>query len=276
VEITETVISVPDQAANTQHVYVSDSQLSADGSQVTVTYSYKSDDSTTTGVGFSVGFDSSALTFNSATATAPEALVAGILKVDGSAVDFGFASLFGSFPGSNEVVLGTITFDIVEGATGQTQLETVGTSNTAGMDYDIPSQQIALISNSGDTSGATGSADVCTAPGDLSITQAAYVSNTEISGNQKIVTISYSSDDSTTTGLGLRIHFDSTEMTFVSSGDVLIQDNISAPSEVKFDTDDLDNDPETDSYVLASWASLFGSWPGKNEIDLMTLTFEVK
>ncbi|MGC6480647.1 MAG: cadherin repeat domain-containing protein, partial [Porticoccaceae bacterium] len=41
------------------------------------------------------------------------------------------------------------------------------------------------------------------------------------------------------------------------------------------DTDDFDNDASTDSYVLASWTSLFGSWPNSVPADLMTLTFDI-
>ena len=49
-----TVISVPEQLPSTQHHHISDSQISEDGSRVAVTYSYKSDDSTTTGVGLAL------------------------------------------------------------------------------------------------------------------------------------------------------------------------------------------------------------------------------
>ena len=110
----ETVISEPEQAANTQHVYVSGSQLSEDGSQVTVTLSYKSDDSSTTGVGFAVNFDSSILSLTNVSEVAHDAIASGNLNADGNALAFGFASLFGQFPGSAAADLATITFDIGE------------------------------------------------------------------------------------------------------------------------------------------------------------------
>ena len=45
--------------------------------------------------------------------------------------------------------------------------------------------------------------DNCGTPGDLFNQQAIYVASSSIVGSQKYVTIGYSSDDSTTTGLGL-------------------------------------------------------------------------
>ncbi|MDG2018035.1 MAG: hypothetical protein P8J25_01170, partial [Porticoccaceae bacterium] len=41
------------------------------------------------------------------------------------------------------------------------------------------------------------------------------------------------------------------------------------------DTDDFDNDASTDSYILASWTSLFGQWPNATPTDLMTMTFDI-
>jgi hypothetical protein len=41
------------------------------------------------------------------------------------------------------------------------------------------------------------------------------------------------------------------------------------------DTDDFDGDAVTDSYIVANWASLFGSWPNSVPADLMTLTFDI-
>jgi hypothetical protein len=140
-----TVISVPEQAANTQHVYVSDSQLSEDVSQVTVTLSYKSDNSSTTGVGFAVNFDSGILSLNNVSEVANDAIAPGNLNAAGDGLDFGFASLFGNFPGSNEAILAKVTFDIDPSATDYAQLDLVGSSNQAGMEYELQSQQIAVV-----------------------------------------------------------------------------------------------------------------------------------
>ncbi|MGB2106519.1 MAG: hypothetical protein ACPHVV_04655, partial [Porticoccaceae bacterium] len=108
----QTIISVPEQIANTQHVYVSDSQLAENGSQVIVTLSYKADNPNTTGVGFTVNFDSNILSMNSVSDVFSGAIASGDLNAEGDGLDFGWASLFGQFPGYNEVDLAKITFDI--------------------------------------------------------------------------------------------------------------------------------------------------------------------
>jgi hypothetical protein len=41
------------------------------------------------------------------------------------------------------------------------------------------------------------------------------------------------------------------------------------------DAENFDNDASTDSYILASWTSLFGSWPNSVPADLMTMTFDI-
>ena len=109
----ETIISVPEQAIDTQHVYVSDSQLSEDGSQVTVTLSYKADDPNTTGIGFGVNFDSDVLTLNNVSEVFIGAIAPGNLNAEGNSLDFGWASLFGQFPGSNEADLAKITLILI-------------------------------------------------------------------------------------------------------------------------------------------------------------------
>jgi hypothetical protein len=94
--------------------------------------------------------------------------------------------------------------------------------------------------------------------------------------DQITLTVSYSSNDTTTTGLGLHIHFDSSALSLTNISDVLASDAFIEPSTTATaDTSDLDNNPNTDSYILATWTSLFGSWPGTVPQDLMTLTFDV-
>ncbi|MFL2531405.1 MAG: immunoglobulin-like domain-containing protein [Porticoccaceae bacterium] len=148
-----------------------------------------------------------------------------------------------------------------------TPLNIIATSSSAGMEFVGLSCELSINTD-----------DNCAVLDNLTNTQAAYISSSTMSGDQKVVTISYVSDDSTTTGLGLRIHFDSTAMSLTSvSDDVLANDRIAAPSvdNVISDVDDLDGDSETDSYVLASWASLFGQWPNALTADLFTLTFNM-
>jgi hypothetical protein len=90
------------------------------------------------------------------------------------------------------------------------------------------------------------------------------------------ITVGYdvSNGDSSLTGLGLRVHYDSSVLTFVELTDVFATDNISAGGPAN-DTDDLDNDSSTDKYLTANWASLDGNWPGSLPADLLTASFNV-
>ncbi|MDA9008037.1 hypothetical protein N9J18_02235, partial [Porticoccaceae bacterium] len=95
-------------------------------------------------------------------------------------------------------------------------------------------------------------------------------------GSPVSVTVGYdvSDDDASLTGLGLRVHYDSSVLTFVEFADVLSTDNISSGQPAN-DTDNEDGDASTDKYITANWASLFGNWPGSLPADLLTATFNV-
>jgi hypothetical protein len=147
-----------------------------------------------------------------------------------------------------------------------TPLNITKTSNAAGLEFIGLSCVLSVDSD-----------DTCATPGDIAASQVAYISSSTMSGSQKVVTVSYSSDDSSTTGLGIRIHFDSSEMTLSDASNPFMTDRIASPStdSVFSDTDDFDDNPETDSYVVGSWASLFGQWPGSLSVDLFTITFDM-
>jgi hypothetical protein len=93
-------------------------------------------------------------------------------------------------------------------------------------------------------------------------------------GKATSVTVSYnaSDNDETLTGLGLKVHYNSSVLTFVEFAEVFAADNIGASGPFE-DTDDTDNDPSTDKYLSASWASLFGDWPGQLPKSLLTINF---
>ena len=140
----ETVISVPDLVANTQHVYVSESTLSEDGTQITVKLSYLTDDPTLTGVGFFLKFDSSVLSLESVADVASGSVASGEINSNGDSV-FAWSDPFGgSWPGSTEKELATVTFNIAEGATGTTVLDIVKSSSAVGFTFDGQSQQIDI------------------------------------------------------------------------------------------------------------------------------------
>ncbi|MGB2180510.1 MAG: hypothetical protein ACPHZD_06350, partial [Porticoccaceae bacterium] len=95
-------------------------------------------------------------------------------------------------------------------------------------------------------------------------------------GSPVSITVGYdvSNADATLTGLGLRLHYDSSALEFVEYTDVLTTDNISSDGPSN-DVDNLDGDASTDKFISANWASLFGSWPGSLPSDLLTATFNV-
>jgi hypothetical protein len=76
------------------------------------------------------------------------------------------------------------------------------------------------------------------------------------------MTYTVSDGDSTLTGLGLRLHFDSSQLTFndvsmTQAGDMVI------PTLPQDDVDDLDADPTTDKFVNMHWESYSGNWPNR-------------
>jgi hypothetical protein len=154
----ETIISIPELAAATQHVYVSESTKSEDGTQETIVIRYNADDTTTTGLGLRIHFDSSVLSASDVTAlVGTDLLVNGAVEsddgdLDGDAstdqiISFGWASLFGNWPGSAPADLASITFDVAEGATGSSAINFTSSSNAAGFAFDGQSQILGINSN---------------------------------------------------------------------------------------------------------------------------------
>jgi hypothetical protein len=151
----ESQISIPELAAATQHVYVSSSTKSEDGTQETVVVSYNADDTTTTGLGLRIHFDSSVLSASDITTLMTnDLLVNAVVESDDSDLDgdastdtyvqFGWASLFGQWPNAAPVDLASITFDITEGATGSSAINFSISSNAAGFAFDGQDHNLVL------------------------------------------------------------------------------------------------------------------------------------
>ncbi|MCA9051559.1 MAG: hypothetical protein KDA89_22630, partial [Planctomycetaceae bacterium] len=64
---------------------------------------------------------------------------------------------------------------------------------------------------------------------------------------------------SDTTGLALRLHFDSSQLSF--NGLSSVHSLGVQPSQIQDDTADLDSDPSTDKFVLVVWATATDQWP---------------
>lgn len=95
--------------------------------------------------------------------------------------------------------------------------------------------------------------------------------------------VKYRSDDATLTGLGIRVHFDSSALSFEKFSYNFPTEFIGS-SGPDNDVDDYDDNPSTDKYVSANWASLLGNWPGEDhtfeltgltEISLVNIDFNV-
>ncbi len=77
--------------------------------------------------------------------------------------------------------------------------------------------------------------------------------------------------DATLTGLGLRLHYNSSLLTFKSLSSVLatpVQNQSPA-----VDASDYDGDASTDRYVFVAWADASGMWPGSIPVTLYTANF---
>ena len=115
----------------------------------------------------------------------------------------------------------------------------------------------------------------CNFPSTVEAAQAVYVSSQEINDQgQLVVTVSMEADITATTGAGILVHFDGTELVLTDQsandyGAMIIGPNQQA------DTGNADNNSETDSVINIGWVSFAGNWPGQSPVALVTLTFEV-
>jgi len=97
-------------------------------------------------------------------------------------------------------------------------------------------------------------------------------------GDPVSITVTYSTAepvDETLLGLGLRIHYDSSMLTWTTFSDVFAFGKIGEDSSPYNDVADFDGDPSTDKYLTIAWADLLGQWPGEGTttLDLYTANF---
>ncbi|MFL2530341.1 MAG: leucine-rich repeat protein, partial [Porticoccaceae bacterium] len=113
-----------------------------------------------------------------------------------------------------------------------------------------------------------------------SISQIIKVTNSPkgILGKTAVLEVSYDTGDSNNqlTGIGMRVHFNSSLLGFKEITNLIEQDIIVSGDGPHNDEDDFDNDPLTDQYISFGWASLFGNWPNVElPIVLMNIAFDV-
>jgi beta-glucanase (GH16 family) len=106
--------------------------------------------------------------------------------------------------------------------------------------------------------------------------QVISVSSTPNAARGRTITldISYdvSSNENQLTGLGLRLHYDSTKLEFAGVNNVLTTDNIINGDSSQPDDENFDLNTATDRFVPLAWASLFGNWPN---VELPTALFSI-
>lgn len=83
-------------------------------------------------------------------------------------------------------------------------------------------------------------------------------------GGQGSFDVLYSSDGNAeqTTGLSMRMHFDSSKVNFDTDDLSNIFESDLSGTDVQDDTTDFDNDPATDKFLNMLWFDIGGNWPG--------------
>lgn len=117
-------------------------------------------------------------------------------------------------------------------------------------------------------------------PDNSSELQIISVSNNPVASRSTTFTlqISYdvSSNNNALTGLGLRVHYDSSKLTFNEVSNYLAKDNILNGSVSEPDTDNYDGNPVTDRFISVAWASILGDWPSVSlPTNLLSIDFTV-
>ncbi len=72
-----------------------------------------------------------------------------------------------------------------------------------------------------------------------------------------------STNDATLSGLGLKMYYDSSFMTFTGLSNVLQTGLVSEETTPMDDTTNGDSVAATDKYIMVSWADLAGNWPNQ-------------
>jgi predicted outer membrane repeat protein len=127
-------------------------------------------------------------------------------SVTDSYVVSSWASVNAQWPGILETELITLTFDGFTEDLSNFPINFSSSSNAAGYDFKGIGCDIASLVET-----------QCGIPENPAQTQIVYVSNIVENGTKRIITIAYASDNPQTTGLGLNIHFDSTQANLIDA-----------------------------------------------------------
>ena len=93
------------------------------------------------------------------------------------------------------------------------------------------------------------------------------------------LTVSYTSDSNTLTGLGLKIFFDAKKLEFQGFKSAFPQGRLATDLQQKTSVDEVnqDEDPATTHFIHQAWFSVNGQWPGDRgmPLNLCTLSFSL-
>ncbi|MGK7903902.1 MAG: FG-GAP-like repeat-containing protein [Hormoscilla sp.] len=90
------------------------------------------------------------------------------------------------------------------------------------------------------------------------------------------VTYSTLPDNIPSRGLGLRMHWDSTQISFTGLTNILDSGTAQPTGTPQLDVNDLDSDPNTDSFIVKAWSDISKNWPEAFfplPVDLFTANF---
>ena len=257
-------------SANTQTVSVLDNPVALIGQQVDIVVGYSADDSTTTGLGLRIHYDSNAVSLAHVYNLLSQDLIDGdstpvadSSDLDGDAstdtyVDFAWASLFGNWPGSTSAELVRLRLDVSGRAPEFTNINFSSSSHPAGFSFEPanytleierPKQIISVLDNP-----------------------------VGVKGNQTSIDIGYNTSDGNNQlpGLGFRLHYNSDIISFIEAVDILPEDLIVGAEGPFPDSQNYDDDGSTDQYISLGWASLYGNWPNVAlPAKLLTINFAV-
>ena len=94
-------------------------------------------------------------------------------------------------------------------------------------------------------------------------------------GETGTLNIEYQSSHAETTGIGFRVHYDSSSIRPINITQYPVDAIITtSPSIATNDSDNRDNNLATNSFLPFAWASIYGQWPQANELNLATIEFE--
>jgi len=145
-----------------------------------------------------------------------------------------------------DVTLEVIDDSVVESTESATLTVTSGSGYTVG---SPSSSTINITDNDPESS-------------DRQVVTAGITSVSGMAGGNISSPVAYttSTGDNTLTGLGLRVHYDSSKVTWNAPTDLLGSPTVPPGAPVD-DASDYDGNSATDKYVLIAWADIAGNWP---------------